>query len=334
MTTKRKKGNVLVTGAHGFIGRVLCAELRRTGHWVRGADRSIALGDGRLGESGVDELVTVDLLHDRLDHVVTADIDAIVHLAGKAHALTEVAGEEDSYFQANTEITRRLLEAAKKAKVPRFTLASTIKAMGEGGERRLDEAAATNPKTPYGRSKLAAEKLVLEGGFVAHGAVLRLCMVYGTASKGNLDKMIRAIDAGRFPPLPAFNNRRSMVHVNDVVRAFQLVTFSPQAKGQIYIVNDGRDYSTEEITRTIQFALGKRPARWHLPLSLLRLLARSGDLIGTVRGRRFGFDSDALEKLSGSACYSAEKIKRELNFVPQHSLPSSIASMVANLRQH
>jgi hypothetical protein len=64
-----------------------------------------------------------------------------------------------------------------------------------------------------------------------------------------------------------------------------------------------------------------------VPRWTLRALARTGDVIGRMRGRRFVFDSDALEKLSGDAWYSADRIKRELGWSPRHSLQESMREM-------
>ncbi|MDQ7010672.1 MAG: NAD-dependent epimerase/dehydratase family protein, partial [Mariprofundaceae bacterium] len=214
----------------------------------------------------------------------------------------------------NTEGTRRLLEAAKAAGARRFVFFSSVKAMGEGGPGCLDETAGCRPETAYGKSKLAAERLVLEGGFVPEPVVLRLSMVYGPATKGNLPKMIEAVRKGRFPPLPETGNKRSMVHVDDVVAAALLAAEKPAAAGQTYIVTDGKAYSTRRMYEWVCEALDKPVPSWHIPVPALKALARMGDVIGRVRGRRFMFDSDALAKLTGSAWYDSGKICRELGF--------------------
>lgn len=315
---------VLVSGATGFIGRVLCQQLREQCVQVRGGMRQVAEGPW-------DEVVLFDLATQQLPEDALAGVDTIFHLAGKAHALSETWQDEEEYFHINTEGTGALLEAAKSAGVRRFVFISSVKAMGEGGNVCQDESEVCRPETPYGRSKLAAERLVLEGGYVPEPVVLRLSMVYGSSRKGNLPRMIEAVAKGRFPPLPELSNRRSMVHVKDVVQAALLAAGKPAAVGQTYIVTDGQACSTRQMYEWICEALDKPVPAWTIPKSMLKVLAKVGDGIGRILGRRFLFDSDALDKLIGPACYSSEKIQRELGFRPMWDLRSALPEIVADL---
>jgi nucleoside-diphosphate-sugar epimerase len=200
--------------------------------------------------------------------------------------------------------------------------------------RAFSEADCIEPDTPYGKSKLEAEKLVLHGGYVPEPVVLRLCMVYGPGAKGNMQKMLTAVSQHRFPPLPEVGNRRSMVHVQDVLQAAILASEHPRAVGQVFIVSDGCAYSTRQVYQLMCQALGKRPAGWSIPLPCLRALGWAGDAVGRLRGRRFIFDSDAFEKLVGNAWFSSNKIETMLGFRPLFGLQKALPEMVAELRQH
>jgi nucleoside-diphosphate-sugar epimerase len=259
------------------------------------------------------------------------EADCVIHLAGKAHALSESSQDEDAYFRINIEATRSLLESCRAAAVRRFVFISSVKAAGEGGASALDETAGCSPDTPYGRSKLAAERLVLDGGYVPEPVVLRLSMVYGPTAKGNLPRMIKAIRHGHFPPLPETGNKRSMVHVVDVVNAVLLAVDAPAATGQTYVVTGPRDYSSREIFEWICEAIGKPVPQWSIPPRVLQVLATVGDRIGRLRGKRFVFDSASLQRLTESAVYSSEKIQRELGFRPERDLREALPEIVAHL---
>jgi len=314
----------LVSGASGFIGQNLCQRLRERGVGIRALMRHECSGPW-------DEVLVADLADNLPDNVLRG-IDIVFHLAGKAHALSETQQDEPQYHAINTVGTQRLLEECQREGVQRFVLFSSVKAMGEGGVAAcLDEGADIPPETPYGRSKLAAEQLVLTGGFVPHPVVLRLSMVYGPIEKGNLPRMIHAIAKGRFPPLPELGNQRSMIHVDDVVRAAMLVAERPESAGGTYILTDGQAYSTRQMYEWICEALGRSIPAWYVPMFALRLLAMLGDGIGALRGKRFVIDSDAMEKLVGSACYSSDLIQKDLGFKPERNLHESLREIVVAL---
>jgi len=98
--------------------------------------------------------------------------------------------------------------------------------------------------------------------------------------------------------------------------------------GQTYIVTDGQPYSTRWLYDWICEALGRPIPGWQIPEIVLGGLAKVGDAIGQLRGRRFIFDSDVLEKLTGSAWYSSKKIENELGFQAQYPLRESLRDII------
>jgi len=326
---------IFVSGAAGFLGRQLCQALQRKAFWVTAMDLNASSGPW-------DRFISGDITRG-IDYNMLFDHQTVFHLAGKVHALSEIAQDEAEYFQINTEGTRQMLEAARAARVSRFVFFSTVKAMSregtpqmidrDGASRPWTEADSLEPDTPYGRSKREAEKLVLGCGYVPEPVVLRLCMVYGAGAKGNMQRMLQAVSRNRFPPLPEVGNRRSMVHVQDVIQAALLAAEKPQAVGQIFIVSDARAYSTRQIYEWMCQALEQSSPRWTVPLWLLRSLSRAGDLIGRRRGRRWLFDSDTLNKLVGSAWFSSQKIESLLGFRPMWTLEKGMPEMVNEMQR-
>lgn len=314
----------LVTGANGFIGGELCRTLKAQNIHVRALIRREAAGSW-------DDIFLADLAVDEIPREAMKNVDIVFHLAGKVHALHEIGGDEIEYQRLNVEGTRKLIAAAKDARVKRFVFFSSVKAMGEGGNDCLVENIESRPGSPYGRSKLAAEQLVLHGDFIPEPVVIRLSMVYGPSRYGNLPRMIKAVLKGRFPFFPEVGNKRSMVHLEDVIQAAILTGNHPDAVGQTYIITDGQEYSTRQILEWIYEVMERPVPQWQIPIGVLKLLARVGDGISRLRGRRFIFDSTALEKLIGSAWYSSDKINRELGFQAKNNLKDSLPGIIAHL---
>lgn len=311
----------LVTGATGFIGKQLCQTLQNKGVHVTALGREHQRGPWDVFKTGdVAGILPLDLCE---------NIDVVFHLAGIAHAMKMPKSEEDCYRRVNVEGTSHLLDLIRESEVRALVYFSSIKATADPGDDCVDEAFLDKPTDLYGISKRQAEELVLafsqDYGF--HVSVLRPTLVYGPAPKGNLARMIKAIQAGRFPPLNISTNQRSMVSVTDLVRAAILVAEHEQASGQVYIVSDGQTYSTRDIYNAMCQALKKPPPRWHLPLWPLSVFAHLGDAIGRLLGRPFAFNSEALSRLLGSACYRNEKL-RQLGWQPSQTLQDVLPEMV------
>ena len=314
----------LVTGASGFIGRALCLALTNLGWEV-----TAMLRRPQTGPWG--HVLECDLGRGEIDPQNLEGLDTIFHLAGKAHTRARNAAENAEYETVHVRGTRSLLRAASQAGVRSSVLLSSVKAMGEGGAEVWDESTPCSPQNPYGATKLAAERIVLEEFTLPCPVVLRPTLVYGAGSKGNLDLMIRAMRKGFFPAIAFPPNRRSMIHVQDVVRACLLAATHPSACGQVYILTDGGEYSTNEMLAWIYEALGKKPGP-SVPYAVLRAGARLGDMLERL-GIHAPLNTDRLSKLAGSARYSSVKIHRELGFDPTWDLRRGIHEMVEGLRQ-
>jgi nucleoside-diphosphate-sugar epimerase len=312
----------LVTGATGFIGTRLCAALGEDSR-VRALSRRNA--DGPWSES-----VAADLT-EGVPRDATLGVDTVFHLAGYTHAVDGPGDDERPYRRVNVEGTRALLERSREAGVRRFVFVSSVKVLGEGGDSIIDDDSPARPRSAYGRTKLEAERLVLEGGYVPEQVVLRPTLVYGPGVKGNLLSMIAAVDAGRFPPARRLTNRRSMVHVDDLVRAALGAARKEAVVGRCFIVSDGVQYSTRRIYEIVCEALEK-PPRPGVPLPVFRVLAWVGDLAGAVTRRRAPFDSQAYAKLFGSACYDGSALWQALGAEPIWTLEAAMTDMVAAFR--
>lgn len=322
---------VLVTGAGGFLGASLVNELCRVGFNVRAI-----LHDPRRTPPFPSEVETLgaDIRDAQKITEATVGCDAIVHLAAKVHAIDERGADKD-YGAINVEGTRHVLDAAVASGTTRVVFASSVKVFGEETQGCVDETYPPRPQTPYGRSKWQAEQLVSEyaqrDGFTA--VSLRLPMVYGPTKKGNLYRMIAAIDGGRFPPLPRLSSLRSLLHVENFVQAVLVCLRARRFEKAAYIVTDAEPYCVTAIYDWLRAGLGKPLPAWRIPLWVLKGGARFGDLLQAITGQSPPLTSEQLTKLVGSAWYSSEAIVRELGYQATHSFENTVPDLVSFYRR-
>ncbi len=318
---------VLVTGAGGFLGTALVNELCKAGVVVRVVLREVTRSVPFLPEV---ETVRTDIRDARKIMEAMVDCEAVVHLAAKVHAIDECGADQD-YEAINVEGTRSVLEAAVAAGTNRVVFASSVKVFGEESSGCIDETQDPNPQTAYGRSKWRAEQLVSEyaGRHGLTAVSLRLPMVYGQTKKGNLYRMIEAIDHGRFPVLPCLSAVRSLLHVENLVQAVVLCLRAPRFQREAYIVTDTAPYCVTDLYDWLRAGLGKALPRWRVPLWMLKSGARCGDVLQAISGSPVPLTTQQLTKLIGCAWYSSTAITHELGYQAAYSFEQAVPDLIA-----
>ncbi|MFO0697641.1 MAG: NAD-dependent epimerase/dehydratase family protein [Nitrospira sp.] len=319
---------ILVTGASGFLGVALVRKLSTAKHNIRAVRH-----DSKPSELSIPNVETVvgDICDPRRVRDITNGCQVIVHLAARVHT---IGNHNVDYEAVNVEGTRHVLDAAVESGVSRVIFVSSVKVFGEETRGCVDETQALAPQTPYGRSKLRAEQLVTgyarQHGFTA--VSLRLPMVYGLTRKGNLFRMLDAINRERFPILPRLSAMRSLLHVENFVQAVLLCLRAPGFTRAAYIVADSKPYCMTDLYDGLRAGLGKAPPRWRVPLWVLKAGARCGDLFEVLTKKYAPFSTDQLTKLIGDAWYSPAAITRELGYQPLYSFEKTVPELIAFYR--
>ncbi len=329
------KKTALITGATGFIGQHLVRYLLDQNFMVRALVRNTE--SDFIKQYPQVEWKRGDLtqLHSLLN--LCEGVDHVFHLAGFAHASGDGSAEFDSMheqinFQGTINLLSEVVKAEAKVKVRSFVFLSSVKA-GSDSSHCIDETSPESresPSTVYGLAKRKAEQNVLkicEENNIS-GVVLRPALVYGVGMKGNLRMMLHSIEKKRFPPLPSYPNKRSLISAQDLCRAAVLASNAENLSQRIFIVTDGMIYSTAEIESLMRLALGQKKPTWHLPLWAFRVLALAGDLGEKVLRKPLPMSTKIFNKLFGNAWYQSKYIQAELKFVPEYSLGKILPEII------
>ena len=307
---------ILVTGATGFIGKQLSDVLTNSGHEARCTSRKHT-----SGVSALRELITCDLeTADNLDQLTTG-CDAIVHLAGRAHVMSDdPLTSESLYVSANVDVTKKLAQSASRTGVKRMILMSSIKVNGESTtiDTPFTSHDTPNPQDPYGRSKAHAEQALWEVSSMSglEGVVIRPPLVYGPGVRANFASLIGIVGRGLPLPLSSIQNKRSFVSLDNLVDLISITLKSPNAAGNTFLVSDGHDLSTPELIRSIASALHKSPNLFPFPSALLKLAA-------TAAGKRGAYD-----RLCGSLTVDIALTKQKLSWSPPCTVQDSLQRTV------
>ena len=318
----------LVTGASGFIGRRLAASLARRGDEVVCLVRPTS--DVRPLQALPVELVRGDIGHpESLDRAVDG-ADRVFHLAGTIQAVDEAAFES-----ANVRGTGNLVEACLRApsRPGRFIFVSSIAAAGPSpAGKPLTEADEPRPVSSYGRSKLAAERRVLEAGASMPVTVVRPPNVLGPGSK-ELEAAARLIRRGLRPAFGKAGARTSLIDVDDLVAALILAAESPNGAGRLYFVTDGRDYAWSEVADAVAEAFGRPRFSVEVPFGLQILAARLEEAASGLFGRPPRLTREIVRAARDhSWVYDGSRIERELGFRAKYGLRESVRRAAEELR--
>ena len=287
----------LVTGATGFIGKPLCANLEASGWAVRAVQRRGPEGPTEQQPPARTAIIVPDLLailqpHDRATWLARLHgVDTVFHLAARVH-MPGGAADDRSYHDLNARVSGRLADLAAEAGVRRFVLLSSVKAVGEAsGGSALTPSTHPEPRDAYGRSKLEAERQVAQAltGSATSYCIVRPPLVCGPGARANLAALLAAIERGLPLPVAGIDNRRSIVGLRNLVDLLTDIAPAATADGRVLMPADG-DWSTPAMVRTLAAALD-RPARlFHCPTralllgaSLLRRAPQAQRLIESLR---------------------------------------------------
>ncbi len=293
----------LVTGASGFLGQAVCAELCARGHAVGALVR-------RPGSEPEGTVAIAGDLGDSValrEAVKQAGPDCVFHLAA------EIATQRDpaKINEVNVEGTHRLLEACKAFDSPRFLFVSTI-VTGDAGGTVLDESSTLPVQTIYGRSKQQGERLVRASGLPS--VIIRPSHVYGPGGWYAEEIVKRLRQPGRFVVIGSGQNVWDVVRVEDVASAC-VEAAERAADGSLYHVVDDEPLSYYEFVALTAQALGVGPPR-RLPAWLASRVAGADPVRAVIR----------------SARSSNTRIKRELGWEPRYptarvGVPDAIARL-------
>lgn len=286
---------ILITGVHGFVGTNLVKALSKQ-HTIYGLDIVSPIKDG----------VRFTFDWDALDNNnEIPDVDAIIHLAGKAHD-TKNKANADVYFKVNTGLTQKIFDYYLKSSARKFIFFSTAKAAADKVEGILTEDVVPSPVGPYGESKIAAEKYILDHLMNEKQVyILRPCMIHGPGNKGNLNLLYNVVRKGIPWPLGAFENRRTFTSIGNLCFVIDGLLTKNVPTG-IYNMGDDEALSTNELIEEICESLGRKAYIWKLPKGLMYGMAKIGDAL------HLPLDSQRLRKLTEDYVSSNAKIKKAL----------------------
>jgi dihydroflavonol-4-reductase len=259
----KRKERVLCTGATGFIGRHLVRALRQRDCelvcLVHPTDDITPLAD--LDAT----IIRADLEDKRSLYKACSDYSHVYHLAAVL-----MNPDPETFYRVNLLGTKNLVEVFLESgiKPHRFLFTSSIAAVGPSHKNSmLNEESPCHPVSHYGRSKLLAEQFLGSLGDRLPVTIVRLPLVYGPQSLGGLYTFFRTIN-NHFC-ISAGHLEASLGYVEDVVRGIILAAENPVTVGQTYFLGDNKIYSSEEIFRTIEEALGRRALKMKIPYPVI-----------------------------------------------------------------
>lgn len=301
----------VVTGAAGFIGSHLCDHLLASGDEVVGVDALTDYYDPALKRRNLTGLHDrprfvfhqADLLRAPLTELF-ADAEVVYHLAGQPGVRASWGDDFDRYVERNVQLTQRVLEAARGARLRKLVYASSSSVYGDAAAYPTAETLPAHPVSPYGVTKLAAEHLceLYRGCFGVPTVSLRLFSVYGPHQRPDMAfarLILAALDNAPFPLHGDGHQTRDFTYVRDVVAVMRNAALRPWTG--VANVGGGQRVTMNQVIRTVSELVG--------PVLLRRLPEQDGDV------RHTGADITVA--------------RRHLGYRPVVGIHEGLAAMVA-----
>lgn len=286
---------ILITGIHGFVGSNLVQALK-SNHIIYGLDIVTHQKEGVVKIYSWEELNGTSF----------SQIDAIIHLAGKAHD-TKNQSSSQLYFNINTRLTQKIFDFFLQSSAKKFIFFSSVKAAADSviGEMLTEEVIPT-PVGPYGESKMKAEEYIQQHlPKDKQVYILRPCMIHGPGNKGNLNLLYSVVKKGIPWPLGDFENCRSFTSIDNLCYVVEGLLTKDVPSG-IYHMGDDESISTNELIEIMCEVMGKKSRIWKVNKGMMEGCARLGTLL------HLPLNTERLRKLTENYVVSNTKIKKAL----------------------
>lgn len=297
---------IAVTGATGFIGRCLVERLLQKGMRVEIVTRQ--RHHVPQGWQGCVSIVEEDIANN------------ICQLSPHAEVVFHCAGETQDprrFWRTNVEGTRNILNACVRNGIKRLVYLSSVGVMGIEKPGTFDEMSPCMPRNDYERSKLEAERLVLEAAEKGNLSVviLRPSIVYGPGKRPERDSflsLIRSIKNGYFRYVGSDKSIYNIVYVADVVEALLYLALNPEPEEEkIFIINDPMTW--KGFVTQVHSILSLKHKVATIP-KVLALGLALGCQAGNALGMKLPFSVARFKTLTSGTIFSSEKIKKESGF--------------------
>lgn len=324
---------ILVTGATGAVGPVVVQAIHDAGYAVR----TLSLDTPPIGiwPEGVESVIG-DITDASAVKAVMDGVDAVIHMAALLHIVHVSPEIREKYQKINVGGTSNLVNAAVEAGVKRIVLFSTIAVYGPSGGRILTEDSKPCPDKFYARTKLEAERIVLDARGADSrplGTVLRFGAIYGSRIKGNYERLTHALANHRFIPIGNGLNRRTLIYDKDVGRAVVQAVFHPEAAGRLFNVTDGSFHTLNAIIEAICSGLGRRMPRFSLPVEPTRTLIRLMESGIRTAGFRSPVTAEMVDKYTEDIAVDSSRFQKNIGFVPQYDLKAGWMETILEMHQ-
>ncbi|MFA6217621.1 MAG: NAD-dependent epimerase/dehydratase family protein [Candidatus Omnitrophota bacterium] len=308
----------LITGATGFIGRQLAVRLISKGHIVRlllrGKDklppefdqRDIRIGDITVRES----------LEGMCD-----SIDVVFHCAGLLGGFSVPKLE---YSRVNVSGTQNVIKEAKKAAVKKFVFISSAGVIGPTGDLPAHEGSPCFPSNDYERSKLLAERLVVESGL--NYVIIRPEFVYGKEDLHVLE-LFRAIQKRRFLIIGSGSSILHPTYIDDLITALTLC-LAENVKNQIYLIAGPEHVTVKEFTQSIATMVGAHLLNFKVPVWLAMILAGVNESFAHLLGREPLVTFQRVNFFTKSRAFNTSKSALSLLFRPRVKLQEGLIETI------
>lgn len=315
----------LITGANGFLGAEIVRQLAGTRLQIRATDKQAMSVFPDIDYRPADIFEPKNLLS------IMQGADCIVHAAGLAHIFAKDKTASAPFKEINEIGTANVARSAAKSGVKHFILISSVAVYGPFTQGVHDENAPCHPQGPYAESKYQAERHAIEIAEASGMAltVLRLATLFGEGDPGNVARLIRMIDHGRFIWIGNGSNRKSLLHREDAARACLSVMQSPASGVMVYNV-PVLPCTMREVVEGLAGALGKCIPAFAIPASFGRGISELFSILPVSRLQNL---AATAQKWLAHDVYDGSKFTQAFNFQPRISLVEGLCREVVWYRE-